>query len=608
MSGIAGVVALDGGPVDAVQVRRMTDALVFRGPDGAGTRVDGAAGLGHALLAPVAAPGTGTGPLVMDGVWIAADARLDARGDLLRELRGAGRRPEAGESDAALILHAYHAWGPECVHRLLGDFAFALWDAPRRRLLCARDHFGIRPFFYAVAGARVVFGNTLQALLLHPGVGYAPADQSVGDFLVFGWNRDPAATFFEGIRTLPPAHTLVAEDGRVRAARYWTLPVDDELRYRRAGEYLEHFEEVMGAALTDRVPTGSASLFMSGGRDSTALAATLRRVHGDAVHLRAHTAVYDRLMPDEERHYSAIAAQALGIPIEHHAVDDIRLLEGWERPELRRPQPVEMYLGLIDARILRAMLPHGRTVLTGFAADAAFYGPRSRLVKLALGLHPLQALREAVQYAYWHRRIPRPGVRTWLRDRGGRPAWTPPFPAWLNPALEERFGFRAALEADLRPPPSPHPRRPGAYDRVTSPYWARLFEGFDPGASGLPIQVAHPYLDVRLVRFLLALPPTQWLNDKGLLRATLARQLPAGFLRRQKTPLAGDPIAVRLREWGPDALARRTLAPGIGRYVDAARLPAYAGGTGPDAPLEDAWLHLRPLALSVWLDPEGASA
>jgi asparagine synthase (glutamine-hydrolysing) len=341
---------------------------------------------------------------------------------------------------------------------------------------------------------------------------------------------------------------------------------------------------------------------MSGGRDSTAVAATARRVLGAGAELRAYTAVYDRLMPDEERFYSGMAARALGIPIDHHPVDGYRLFERWDHPELRRPQPQDTPLAAIDADLLRKMVLHGRTVLTGFGADAVFYGTRSHLVRLALGPHPLAALRQAVEYTYWHRRVPRPGIRTWLRDRSGERSWTPPYPRWLNPELEARFGLRAAWEEDLLPVPPLHPLRPEAHERIASPFWARLFEAFDPGVTRVPVQVAHPFMDVRLVEFLLSVPPAQWYNDKGLLRMTMRGLLPEAFLRRQKTPLAGDPILVRLRESGSAAMARSTLAAGIERFVDPGALPPYAGGRGDDAPLEDAWLHLRPLALSIWLE------
>jgi hypothetical protein len=102
-------------------------------------------------------------------VYLVADARVDSRSELLDRLRGAGRMVQNEAPDSELILHAYHAWGEACVQRLLGDYSFAVWNARERTLFCVRDHFGVVPFYYATIGEWFVFGNTVEALLAHPG-------------------------------------------------------------------------------------------------------------------------------------------------------------------------------------------------------------------------------------------------------------------------------------------------------------------------------------------------------------------------------------------------------------------------------------------------------
>src|SRR6185436_9747601 len=133
MSGIVGIVSRQGAGVDERQLRRMTDFLAYRGPDGRRTWLCGPAGFGHTLLRTTSEPQdevqTGQ-PATLDGrVWITADARVDGRSDLVRQLESRGRVDLRSASDAQLILHAYHAWADECVDHLLGDFAFAIWDA-----------------------------------------------------------------------------------------------------------------------------------------------------------------------------------------------------------------------------------------------------------------------------------------------------------------------------------------------------------------------------------------------------------------------------------------------------------------------------------------------
>src|SRR5207245_9552075 len=124
-------------------------------------------------------------------MWIVADARVDAQAELIRELAARGEHVDKGVTDVELLLRAYGTWGEECVEHLLGDFAFAVWDGPRRRLFCARDHLGVKPLYYAHIGQSVVFSNTLDCVRLHPGVSTKLNDSALADFLLFGLNLEP---------------------------------------------------------------------------------------------------------------------------------------------------------------------------------------------------------------------------------------------------------------------------------------------------------------------------------------------------------------------------------------------------------------------------------
>ena len=148
MSGIVGLLSLDGAPVDPRLLERMTNFMRFRGPDSQVTWNGGRVGFGHAMLCTTFESRGERQPFTPDeDLWIVADARVDGRLELCRKLRSSGQDCRQGATDAELILHAYRAWGDECVRHLRGDFAFAIWDASRKRLLCARDHFGVKPFF-----------------------------------------------------------------------------------------------------------------------------------------------------------------------------------------------------------------------------------------------------------------------------------------------------------------------------------------------------------------------------------------------------------------------------------------------------------------------------
>ena len=241
MSGIVGMLNLDGSPVDGGLLGRMTAYLRFRGPDGQRAWAMKNVGFGHALLRVTEESAREAQPFTLDGQrWIVADARVDARQDLIAELRARGQQDVAFDApDVELILRAYGVWGEDCVSHLLGDFTFAVWDEPRQRLFCARDHLGVKPFFYAQLGQTV---RLQQHARLHPPASGGVArlnDAAIADFLLFGANQESDTTSFRDIRRLPPAHCHhLVEWHATQCRRYWTLPVEEPIHFKRADEYI----------------------------------------------------------------------------------------------------------------------------------------------------------------------------------------------------------------------------------------------------------------------------------------------------------------------------------------------------------------------------------
>jgi len=149
LSGIFGIYNRDNAPVERGLLESLADFLSFRGPDARGVWTDGAIGFAHTMLRTTYESREEQQPASLDGrLWITADARLDGRAELLTELRQGGRDVRESAPDSEVILHAYAVWGSECVDHLLGDFSFAIWNARSKNLFCARDHFGIKPFYY----------------------------------------------------------------------------------------------------------------------------------------------------------------------------------------------------------------------------------------------------------------------------------------------------------------------------------------------------------------------------------------------------------------------------------------------------------------------------
>ena len=506
-----------------------------------------------------------------------------------------------------LILHSYLIWGEDCVKHLLGDFAFAIWDGGRRRLFCARDHFGIKPFYYAQIGNCLVFGNTLNCLRLHPQVSDQLNDLAIADFLLFDFNQDPATTTFVDIKRLPPAHFLTWQDNALKVKRYWTLPQEGPLRYPRQQDYVEHFKELLGQAVADRLRCRRVGVFMSGGLDSSTVAAMAKNIlqaQPAPFDLRAYTDVYDRLLPDRERYYSGLVAADLAIPIQYHVADDYKLYERADQPELHWPEPYHFprLAWLVD--MISRVRGHSRVVLTGQGGDPILYPSKSYSYGLLKRLRLGQMIREMGRCVVIFRRLPPVGFWTVAKRLllGESPSFS--YPPWLNQAFAARLDLPHRWSKLLQPAKTPHPLREEASEIFLDPYWSHIFENqYDPGAIGLPVEFRHPLFDVRVVSYALALPPMPWCVDKVLLREAGRGLLPEVIRCRPKAPLAANPESVLVRQPGAEWLD--TLEPAselAAHFVDFAAIPPVAG----EHDVLRLWMNLRPRSLNYWLSYWGA--
>ena len=602
MSGIVGILGLDGAPVDVELLRRMTDSLVFRGPDAQRVWTHGPVGFGHALLQ--VAPEPESQPACLDGrLWITADARVDDRDRLIASLQAAGRSCSRASADPELLLHAYAVWGESCVDHLLGDFAFAIWDDPRKRLFCARDHFGVKPFYYARVAHSLIFGNTLHCIRLHPAVSGALNDLAIADFLLFDFNQDPATTSFADIQRLPPAHVLTCERESISTRRYWRLSVTEPIA-KRGRECVDRFGELLDAAVGDRLRAGSAGVLMSGGLDSSTVAASAKRIFtraGSANGLRAYTEVFDKLIPHEERHYAGLVADALSIPIEFQVNDDICLFGGADQPELCSREPAHLSWPDSTAIQLRQIALRSRVALTGYGADPALSSRitvhfRQLLEQKKFG----RALTDAARYLSAEGRLSRLYLRTrwrlFFKPKGEHP-W---FPPWLNEDFAQRLQLRDRWDLLDREDANAAAVRPVAFESIVAPSWTNLLESHDPGLTQVPVEVRHPFFDLRLLNFLLALPALPWCSDKQLLREAGRGALPEPVRLRRKSPLRADPLVMLLQEPGSAWVDSFEPAPMLAPYVDRSRIPPVWG----EKDTWTAWIHLRPLSLNFWLRRE----
>jgi asparagine synthase (glutamine-hydrolysing) len=603
VSGFVGVLCLDGAPVDSRLLRGLTDFLAFRGPDAQEMWCHGSVGLGHTLLQTSCEAAPEKQPFQLDGrLWIVADARIDARAELIEKLKSksnAAYELSPSSPDSELILHAFDTWGEACVEHLLGDFSFAIYDARGKRLYCARDQMGVKPFYYARLASHFIFSNTLNCVRMHPGISNRLNDLAIANFLLFDSNMDLATTTFADIQRLPPAHALVCEPEKLSVRRYWTLSVTTPIHYSRNEEYVERFRELLDTAVADRLRTESAGVLMSGGLDSSTIAASAQRVfkrNGKASGVHAYTLVYDRLIPHEERHYARLVADALQIPITFLPNDDCKLFEHAEQPEYHPTEPSHLAWSAADP--YRPAATRCRVLLTGDGGDPVFSNRisvhfRRLLEKKQFG----RALGDAARYLGAEGRI----SRLYLRKRWGllfpSKNQAPQFPEWLSEDLQSQCHLRDRWESQS-PKLSPADAvRPEAQLALEDPTWPVLFEGYDAGEIHAAVDTRHPFFDLRLMNFLLALPRLPWCSDKELLREAARGVLPDAVRLRRKSPLQADPLIVLLARPEASWVDRFEPIPGLERYIVRNRIPKVHGETDSWT----AWLHLRPLSLNFWL-------
>ena len=599
MSGFAGMIALDGAPISRRILEHLTDCQSFRGPDAKEMWISGHVGFGHALL-KTAQSTLERQPCSIDGLtWIVGDCRVDARSTLIEQL-GRSEHDLSKANDAKLILYAYRKWSDNCVDHLLGDFAFAIWDGGRKRLFCARDQMGVKPFYYSRIGTLLIFSNTLNCIRQHPAVSDKLNDLAIADFLLFDLIREPGATSFADIHRLPAAHVLVGDKAAFAVRRYWSLPVSSPIHYKRSNEYLDEFRELLHTAVADRLRTDRAGVLMSGGLDSSTVAASAQRIltsKGADDGLCAYTEVFDTLIPHEERHYATLVAEALKISIKFQGCDNFGLWKYLHQAEIRFPEPLHSPWSDWGFSQLRQVAETRRVALTGYGGDPALSCLLTvhfldLLKKMQLG----RALADALRYLASEGRASRLYLHTRFRRWFASKKSLPLYPDWLNRQFEQRLGLRERWHSIATGFPNASVR-PVAYESLVHPLWASIFERCDSGVTRATVDVRHPFFDLRLIKFLLALPALPWCSDKELLRHAARGILPDCVRLRRKSPLLADPLLALLKSPESTWVDSFIPSPELNQYVQRDRIPKLFG----EKDAWNAWIGLRPLSLSLWL-------
>ena len=583
MCGIAGILRLDGRPVNPETLAGMMLALRHRGPDDADYVADGPVGLGNRRLSIVDLAG-GHQPMAnaTGTVWVIQNGEIYNFPELRRMLEARGRRFRT-RSDTEAILHVYEEFGVAGIERLRGMFALAIWDAVNRRLLVARDQVGIKPLYYHLDGRRLVFASEIRSLLADPDVPRELWPPAMDRFLTF-YYVPGNETVFAGIRRLPPAHVMVVENNRVEVRRYWQLNVEPQEGLTDAARAEALWERLTAAVerhLLADVPVG---VFLSGGIDSSAIVAALARLgrtDAPTFSVGFRGAGYF----DESRDARRVARH-FGFPHQTLTVEpDVttllpQVVESLEEP-MGGPTTLLNYL------ISRVAREHVKVALTGLGGDELFGGYRRYLgaqaarrlerlpgavrrgLRRALGALPatnetragyhLEALRRLLHAAD----VSHPDAYISMLS-----IFTPGMKARLyadGVAEAASDGAASAFRA--------HAARQRRADLLGQLFYLDLVTYLpdnlllftDKTSMAVSLELRVPFLDLDLIELAAALPQRQRVRGhhlKYLLRRAVAPTLPREVLAKPKQGFSapvGGWLRRELREYTDELLSARSL-------------------------------------------------
>lgn len=577
MSGIAGIYYPDGKKVVRDYLTQMTDAIAHRGADGVNFWYEANIGFAHRMLHTTPESLTEHLPLVdsTGNYIITAEARIDNREELLSQLQLASDLSSIADSE--LILKAYIKWGKDCPDKLLGDFVFAIWDRHQRKLFCARDHFGVKPFYYYYQKNRgFIFASEIKAIVRLPEVPIEISEARIGDYLTYTL-EDREITSYQNIWRLPAAHTLtISQQDNLKLNSYWSLKPKEEIKFQSDSEYAEKFLEIFTEAVRCRLrsafPIGS---HLSGGLDSSSVTCVARNLL-DRQGLKLHTFsnVFDSVPESNERNYIETVINQGGIIPHFIHADSTGPLSEWE----------EFYKYCDESLIGNCYLVWGlnratqqsgvRIVLNGFDGDTTVSHGVLRLKELieagqwkkfvsegiALGKnfqepvhlllrdYSLKELKYLAKKGKWlsflkavniisshvkisSRRLiidyglkslfPDRLKQSWRKFRHGKSVETDPFP-FINPVFSKRIDLQERVKKLT--PKDPSTVKEHHLQQLTSGLMSIPLEGIDTFSAAFGIESRCPFMDKRLIEYCLALPVEQKL-DQGWSRIVLRRAM-----------------------------------------------------------------------------------
>lgn len=581
MCGIAGIFHPETvKPVDPVRVERMCDAMVHRGPDGSGVWTAPGIGLGHRRLSIIDLAGSPQPMHSADGrAVLSFNGEIYNFRELRRELEREGARFKT-DGDSEVILAAWQRWGVDCLSRLDGMFAFAIWDTEKRTLFLARDRLGVKPLFYTrLSDGSIAFASELKGLLAHPLLRRRVDLAAVDDFLAWGYVPD-TRSILEGVHKLPAGHFMLLEQGKgvSEPKRWWDVSFAERRKGSEAdlsAELVHLLREAVSSRMVADVPLGA---FLSGGVDSSSVVALMSEASNSPV--KTCSIGFDVASVDETSYAETIAQR---YATEHRSrtvgQDDFAEID---RIAAMFDEPFADASALPTWRVCQLARENVTVALSGDGADEAFAGYRRQVFhaheERARALMPpglrssiFGTLGRAWPKADWAPRPLRAKATLLALAESGEEGYARGLSVLTAPQRQRLYGDRArhvlgnyraedALTRLMREAPARSGLDRAQYADLM--FWlpGDILTKVDRTSMAVSLEAREPLLDHRLIEFAASLPDRMRVRrstGKYLLKKSMERYLPDDILYRPKQGFV-TPIAQWLR--GPLANSARAIA------------------------------------------------
>ncbi len=574
MCGIAGIVSFHDQPVSGQALQAMTESMTHRGPDGEGyvflaprtsrapivltgdgphafphISKDYSIGFGHRRLAVLDPTSDGQQPMgTEDGLfWLTYNGEIYNYKELKQELQELGWAFHS-KTDTEVVLRAYQQWGVESLHRFNGMFAFALWDAPRQRLFCARDRLGMKPFYHTQLQDRFIFGSEIKALLSVSGMMVNPNPRMIHDFLILSLQDHSEETFFEHVKQLEPGHYLLLEGSRLECRRWWSLPLHRSPSMLHDGDAVGKFKELFRDAvrvhLRSDVPIGSC---LSGGLDSSSIVCTTHSLFSTQATdegmasrgfpFHTFSSCFDNPVFDERKYIRPVLSQT-GVQNTEVYPEPRRLFE--QLPDILwfQDEPMGGTSYLAQWAVMESASQHGvKVLLDGQGGDellcgypgywGSYFGDLCKSLSLVTLLRTGWAYAKkqpSIHQTVWSNLaravLPSRSISTFRFGLKGHRLW-------VNLDFSASYSDRHRLLDYGNHYDSSLDNHLAAYLQTHS--LPALLHHEDRNSMAFSIEARLPFLDVRLLEFLLSLPANQKLHSgqsKFLLRQAMTGVLP----------------------------------------------------------------------------------